>query len=261
MSAVTSRSISLQVTPAILLSIASPQNKRRQVLACDLSIDSDAGGSFEATVNVIFGRLRITDSGLFSSKSYFLATQGGEVELSFESCELGEHTGPIGLEVQHTVHRKVKRNCSFEITPAIKAKGWGVEAEVSLGKFAQAKDQEVEFVTNLTTSEHQLAAVAYRDGCRWDLQRPGVDGMIRNYLYGNIHLTAKFGIGAAGKAEGRLTYQPNGIDIYSQDGKVLPKAMTLGMFVLMIREGIFSIGALGRAKEVGIDLEITQNDQ
>lgn len=32
----------------------------------------------------------LADSGPFSSKSYFLATPGGEAELSFDHCELGE---------------------------------------------------------------------------------------------------------------------------------------------------------------------------
>jgi len=130
--------------------------------------------------------------------------------------------------------------------------------ELSGAKASQSSNQEIELVSNLTNKEHQLAAKSYQNGCHWDLQRPKLDNAVRNYIFGNLYLHAVFHLNGQTTVNGRLSFQPNGINVYAEDGTKLSQTATLGILFRLIQKGIFTVGALGDRKNVDINIKVDQ---
>lgn len=242
-------SLSIFLDPPIAYSFLSEKQRDNKVVLYDLDADVNEHGEIELSFNWIFSRVTIGQLKLRSAKMFHFATTGGELKLALNDAVLSKCTERQTISVNHSVTKRKRRNSDLTIAPVAKLEYAGAKVEFSGLKYLKARSEEVEYVTNLTTSEQILAVIKVNDGCTWDLLVPKLDAAIRHYVYGNLYLDACFSC-ETDNITGTLKTRPSGIRVFNQDGKLFGEEATFGMLFSLWRRGITSIASLCNEEKI-----------
>jgi len=174
----------LYFSPPKLVHWLDDEVRKTSVLLIDIEPDFIGDNKIHLDLNIVFRSIPVT-TGILQRRDYYVGSTGARVFFKAIEGEVKSYTGPMALTVENEQTIKHSRQSGVKISPAIES---GEELKVSVGDITLQKDAERTFTLKFLSSERSLAPLAMRDAVEWEIALPKGEKVIRDYLFGNLHL-------------------------------------------------------------------------
>src|SRR5262245_32601932 len=179
----------LRIDPPLLTPWMGEKDRNRNVLLLDLDADMDTEGATIIDLDVAFNA-RPIPCGVMRTVDFYVGSTGALISVTAIKGSITSHTGPATLGVKYANSRTTKRNTSVSFSPKLKATQGHSQQEVSGFAINRDVSDAFSFKAEFASEERYLATKRFDDSIEWSIQMPRGEKIVRDYLFGNLYLSA-----------------------------------------------------------------------
>ena len=233
----------LQIDPPTLMCFLKPPQKDREVVLLDFEPDQVGKDGLRLALNVAFKAVRFRSEGNRVPLDLTLGCTNADVFARVSGGKVTQQTAGQAIPVKYTATSTSKRESSIALKPVVKSKAKGKEIEISPGEVQLSKGDERTHEAETEGIEYPLAPVQTGDTTTWYLDLPRVQHLVRDYLVGNLWLTAEFD-GLKAPISGEIGVVPRRVRVFDSNG---PLSFSKTVAIMMYLHGPAARKALKRA--------------